>query len=507
MRVELRSATAGVRARGWTGTNLFSRKVSKMFLHARLRMMVGVVSLGVVGLCGVAARAAQQEAPPPVTPPVPPTGVEAPAPEARALPGQATLEEAARREDVSRQQFINDIRERLQAARQLTDSGQPEAALNALRLALDVVRSSDLIDAATKSRLDREIQTAILSSSRAEEMIVAQRAERLRLEASATQQQRSLDLLTRNQDTVRTMFIQFNGLMAQGQYNVLFNGGFGDITATTAPFYDARLLAQQARALIPADPTPRAGMFVSSALHFFTQSLQYEILKEYRFMMTMYDVDRASVPHPDNLVIEYPAADRWRDLSERRIKRWGAAVDLVDRSEKTKSILEKLEQPIAMSFPNETPLEDVLKYIKSATQGPNDTGIPIYVDPVGLHEAEKTMTSPITIDLEGVPLRTTLKLILKQLDLTYTVKDGMMTITSRDSEDVPTEIRVYPVADLAIIPFSLMGGGGMGGRGGMGGMGGGMGGMGGGMGGMGGMGGGMGGMGGGMGMMSVAPTR
>ena len=93
--------------------------------------------------------------------------------------------------------------------------------------------------------------------------------------------------------------------------------------------------------------------------------------------------------------------------------------------------------------------------------------------------------------------------------MTYTVKEGLLTITSVESEDQPTEIRVYQVADLAIIPLSLMGqsgggGGGMGG--GMGGMGGGMGGMGGGMGG-GGMGGGMGGggMGGMGGMMNVAP--
>ena len=79
------------------------------------------------------------------------------------------------------------------------------------------------------------------------------------------------------------------------------------------------------------------------------------------------------------------------------------------------------------------------------------------------------MTSTVrNMDLEGVPLKITLKLLLKQLDLTYTVKDGFLMITSQESEDQQTEIRVYPVADLAIIPLSLMGGGGMGG-GGMGG--------------------------------------
>ena len=87
------------------------------------------------------------------------------------------------------------------------------------------------------------------------------------------------------------------------------------------------------------------------------------------------------------------------------------------------------------------------------------------------------MTSTVrNMDLEGVPLKLTLKLLLNQLDLTFTVKDGFLMITSKESEDQQTEIRVYPVADLAIIPLSLMGGGGMGGGGMMGGMGGGMGG-------------------------------
>jgi len=213
-------------------------------------------------------------------------------------------------------------------------------------------------------------------------------------------------------------------------------------------------------------------------------------------------------------VIEYPDADHWRRLSERRIEKYGKAVDLLDRDAKTKAIITKLNEPISMSFSTETPLEDVLKYIKSATQGPNDAGIPIYVDPVGLQEAEKTLTSPITLDLEGVPLKATLRLLLKQIGLTYTVKGGLLTITSESSEDQPTEIRVYPVADLTIIPLSLIGGGGGGGIGGGGGGGIGGGGLGGGGGGGlgggggGGLGGGGGGFGGGLGgFQSVAPRE
>jgi hypothetical protein len=83
-----------------------------------------------------------------------------------------------------------------------------------------------------------------------------------------------------------------------------------------------------------------------------------------------------------------------------------------------------------MPFANETPLEDVLKYIKSKTAGPDQAGIAIYVDPFGLNEAEKTMTSAVTIDLKGIPLQTSLRLLLKQLDLAYCVKDGVLIISS-----------------------------------------------------------------------------
>jgi hypothetical protein len=94
------------------------------------------------------------------------------------------------------------------------------------------------------------------------------------------------------------------------------------------------------------------------------------------------------------------------------------------------AILTKLEQPVTMSFPEATPLEEVLKHVKRSTRGPGDSGLPIYVDPAGLSKAEKTMQSPVTLDVEGVPLWTSLRLILKQLGLTYAVKDGLLTISA-----------------------------------------------------------------------------
>jgi Domain of unknown function (DUF4139)/N-terminal domain of unknown function (DUF4140) len=108
--------------------------------------------------------------------------------------------------------------------------------------------------------------------------------------------------------------------------------------------------------------------------------------------------------------------------------------------DKSQRILEKLNESVTMSFSQDTPLEDVLKYIKQATTSSTYSGIPIYVDPLGLQEAEKSMTSTVrNIDLNGVALRVSLKLLLNQLGLTYTVKDGLLTITSIESADRPND--------------------------------------------------------------------
>ena len=127
--------------------------------------------------------------------------------------------------------------------------------------------------------------------------------------------------------------------------------------------------------------------------------------------------------------------------------------------DKSQKILEKLNESVSMSFKEETPLEDVLKYIKQATTSSNYSGIRIYVDRIGLQEAEKSMTSTVrNMNLDGVSLRVTLKLLLDQLNLAFTVKNGLLTITSSESAERDT-VDAEPARE------ALMGGmgGGMGG--------------------------------------------
>ncbi len=108
---------------------------------------------------------------------------------------------------------------------------------------------------------------------------------------------------------------------------------------------------------------------------------------------------------------------------------------LIDRDPQTKVILDRLEEKVDLTF-DKTSLEDVLKHIKKATsKGQDGKGIPIYVDALGLQEAEKTLTTPISFTAKGLPLRLSFERLLRSIDLTYVVKDGFLMVTSRSSEE------------------------------------------------------------------------
>jgi hypothetical protein len=91
-----------------------------------------------------------------------------------------------------------------------------------------------------------------------------------------------------------------------------------------------------------------------------------------------------------------------------------------------------LDKPIAMPFQNETTLEDVNAYIKKTTKGASKFGIGFDVDQNVLKEEEKSMSSTIRMGVEGVPLRTTLRLLLRQLGLAYYVKGGVVNAGELD---------------------------------------------------------------------------
>jgi hypothetical protein len=100
-----------------------------------------------------------------------------------------------------------------------------------------------------------------------------------------------------------------------------------------------------------------------------------------------------------------------------------------------------LAQPTQLEF-IETPLRDVVDFLENHHQ----INIELYapaLDAVGIGS-----DTPITRNLKGVPLRSALTLMLRDLDLTYVVRDDVLLITTTDVADEMVELRVYDVSKL-----------------------------------------------------------
>jgi hypothetical protein len=115
---------------------------------------------------------------------------------------------------------------------------------------------------------------------------------------------------------------------------------------------------------------------------------------------------------------------------------------------KTEAIFDALNRPLALTYADKAPLEELLKEIKrrSIARPSLNTGIPIYVDPFGLQEAEKSMTSPVRkpASADKLTLGEHLRTALDSLGLAYFVEDGFLMVTSKESLDVATGILIDP---------------------------------------------------------------
>jgi hypothetical protein len=90
----------------------------------------------------------------------------------------------------------------------------------------------------------------------------------------------------------------------------------------------------------------------------------------------------------------------------------------------------------------DTPLKDVIDDIALRH------GIPIIINVSALEDFGIGTDTPITISLDGVRLRSALKLMLRELELTFIIKDEVMQITTPEEAEANLYSRFYSVSIL-----------------------------------------------------------
>ena len=106
------------------------------------------------------------------------------------------------------------------------------------------------------------------------------------------------------------------------------------------------------------------------------------------------------------------------------------------------TVQDALNRPFSFPFTKPTPLEEVAEYLGKQLNAP------VAIDRAALERLELKIDDPVQLQLQGVRLKTGLKLLLDQLDLTFQViaEDNLLIITdAQGSEDpyhqIMTEIK------------------------------------------------------------------
>jgi hypothetical protein len=103
-----------------------------------------------------------------------------------------------------------------------------------------------------------------------------------------------------------------------------------------------------------------------------------------------------------------------------------------------------LEQRVELGF-SQTPLTEVAWRIGDFAK------IPIVLDKKAIEDVGVEPSTPITFSIKGVTLRSALRHMLRDQDLTWIIKHEVILITIAERADLHLERRIYDVRDLVAV--------------------------------------------------------
>jgi hypothetical protein len=342
-------------------------------------------------------------------------------------------------EQVERQQRVVEGFLRVEVNNALNQAGaamavDPEGTRDGLKLLLDKVQRTAEIEPEVRAQLVDKIEAALRLSSRK----LIQKSEldlqRQQIAAEAEARERINRELFLQEQKVDQLMARFGALMDEERYR------------------DAEALADIAEEIEPGRPGLRGAELTARMVGYQADTFAVLDMRRKGFVDALFQIELSHVPTADEPPILYPDPEVWQLLTERRKKY--KAVDLTQHGPTETRILAALDEKTELDFTDQ-PLQDAIDYLQQRHE------INIQLDTKALSDAGVGSDTPITRSIKGITLRSALKLLLSDLDLTYVIRNEVLMITSKTEAENMLSTRVYPVADLVIPPPS----GGMGGRG------------------------------------------
>ena len=336
-----------------------------------------------------------------------------------------------------------EVRAQLKAARQRL-SQDPTGVAASLKILLDSVQAEPDLDVRVRDELAAQIVSAIQVAGRSEVRYSETQERQQEIKAQAATTERLLQETFRHEARVKTLVDQFSSLMRENR--------------TSEAVFE---VAPQVEELEPDTVISNAMKTQGHMVHNYRRWKKAQSMRQRNFVDSLLLNEEAFVPFVDDPPLQYTDAETWQRMSRRRLDRYGA-IELTGNNAAERRIYKALNDDTELKFIDE-PLENVVDILKQKHS------IPIVIDLRALDDLGLTPDIPVTKNLESVSLRSGLRLLLQDLDLTYMIKDEVLQITTPDAAETNLVTKVYPVGDL-VVPVIQLGGGGMGGGMGGGGM-------------------------------------
>ncbi|MEE2639091.1 MAG: hypothetical protein VX768_00570, partial [Planctomycetota bacterium] len=339
-------------------------------------------------------------------------------------PNRLSLDSIEQEQQVIYQRMSNEVFREQQVAERLNSQKNPRAALTHLESLRTRVAGSQLSE-----ELKRKLVTIVDRRIKDQQTFIEENLSEIKNEEINAE--RMADVIERRNrkvevgQQIQQLVEDFNGLMDQQR------------------FAEAEMIARQANELAPEMDVVKALVWKSKFASRMQRLNQIDDEKENGFVGSMINVQEASRPFDDDRTpLRFMEAENWRELSDMRLREMQrvAGQSLQDVMIRTKL----QERKIDARF-EEKPLWEVLELIGE------QAGVNFNYDNQALAEAGVTKERPVTLQLrEPISMEAALNNLLRDLSLTFTVKDEVVLITTPQRKSQDVHERVYYVADLVV---------------------------------------------------------
>ena len=337
-------------------------------------------------------------------------------------PAENPLEQIDSQQQLLRQKLSREVFEELSASERMRTT-DPRGALTRLRNLRTRV-DQETLDPATRRQILALVDRGIQESEQYIQQHLADIELREQNQNVLGQIDRERQEKLDRQNKLAELVEKFNDLMDEQRHA------------------EAEVLAKQARELDPYSEVVRSMQMTSRYAGRVREQESLRSMKESGTYDAMTSVEMSSVPFDDRHPLLFADVKTWQDLSRTRGEWLREQQSRLTPAEQ--AIQEALKTKVDVKFQNQ-PLSEVVETLGRMA------GVNVYLDPNGLHAEGVTTDEPISISLtEPISLRSAFNLILEPLHLSYVIQNEVLRITSEQTRESNTFVRVYNVADLVI---------------------------------------------------------